>query len=71
VSSNINASEERLTQSASAQTLRRLAQSGVKDMLSEMDRQGWVSFLSRSPSSNYAPQSGEIVGILRHSGIAH
>jgi len=55
-------------QSSSAQALRRLVQSGSRDLLDDMDRQELVSFLSGSQSSDYAPQSGEIVGILKQMG---
>jgi len=55
-------------QSAPAQTLRRLAQSDGEGLLGEMDRQELVSFLSGSDSNGYAPQSGEITGILKQLG---
>jgi len=55
-------------QSASAQSLRRLTQSISQDLLDESDRQELVSFLSGSQSSDYAPQSGEILGILKQMG---
>jgi len=55
-------------QSSSAQALRRLAQSGSQDLLGDSDRQDLVSFLSGTQTSDYAPQSGEVTGILKQLG---
>jgi len=55
-------------QSASAQTVLRLVQKGSLDLLGDMDRQMLVAFLSGTESSDYAPQSGEITGILKQLG---
>jgi len=52
-------------QSSSAQTLRNLASSGGQDM-ADADRQELLAFLSQG--SSYAPQSGEISGILKDMG---
>jgi len=53
-------------QSDSAVAIRRLVQnSGHQDLLGEMDREALVAFLSGSTNNGYAPQSGEIVGILK------
>jgi septal ring factor EnvC (AmiA/AmiB activator) len=51
-------------QTSGAQTLRRLALS--KQDLLDADRQELLAFLSQS--SGYAPQGGEIVGILKNMG---
>jgi len=55
-------------QSPSAQTLKKLAQSSSMDLLGETNREELVAFLSGSSSSEYAPQSGEILGILKQMG---
>jgi hypothetical protein len=54
-------------QSAAAGGLRKLMQS-VQDNMVEADRQSLVAFLDASGRSDYAPQSGEIVGILKGLG---
>jgi len=53
-------------QTSKAQVLLKLAQTS-QHML-EADREDLVSFLSGTQSSEYAPQSGEIVGILKQMG---
>merc|ERR1740138_1852314 len=50
-------------QSPAAQTLRQLVQSKA-DMI-DADRQDVMSFLSGAQSADYAPQSGQIVGLLK------
>jgi chromosome segregation ATPase len=52
-------------QTANAQTLRRLTSS--RDM-AEGDRQEILAFLSGGSDASYAPQSGEITGILKTMG---
>lgn len=59
VSSNIKASEERLTQSSYARTLRRLAQSGVQDMLGGMDRQELILLVQSSSAVKDDRRSGD------------
>merc|ERR1719221_324945 len=54
-------------QSAAATNLRVLVEKGIAG-LEEGDRQTLASFLDGSQSSSYAPQSGEIVGILKQMG---
>merc|ERR1719335_1725933 len=55
-------------QTSAAAVLRKLATSNVN--MIEFDRQDLVSFLSgtQSDSEDYAPKSGEIVGILKQLG---
>jgi chromosome segregation ATPase len=53
-------------QTGGAQVLRRLALS--KQDLLDADRQELLAFLSGAQSSGYAPQGGEIVGILKQMG---
>jgi hypothetical protein len=53
-------------QTTAAQALRRLVLS--KQDLLDADRQELVAFLSGAHSSGYAPQGGEIVGILKTMG---
>merc|ERR1719223_2614614 len=53
-------------QTQSAQVLRDLMRHGAD--LNEVDRQTLTAFLSASESSGYAPQSGQIVGILKGMG---
>jgi len=55
-------------QSAPAQALRRIVQSGDQDLVAEADRQYLVAFLSGSQADGYAPKSGEITGILKEMG---
>jgi len=52
-------------QTGAADVLRRLANQASSDLLEEDDRQSVLAFLSGSQSSDYAPASGEIVGILK------
>jgi len=52
-------------QTETAQTLRHLVQNESQEVLGENDRQELIAFLSGSESDGYAPQSGEIVGILK------
>merc|ERR1719499_88039 len=54
-------------QTDSARVLQHLAQSN-QDLLDEVEREELVSFLSGSQSDSYAPQSGEILGILKQMG---
>jgi len=54
-------------QSGSAQTLRKLALS-TNEAISDDYRQTLMAFLQGSQGSGYAPQSGEIVGILKEIG---
>merc|ERR1719188_2824550 len=54
-------------QSSAAASLRALVEKDVAG-LEESDRQTLASFLEGSQSSSYAPQSGEIVGILKQMG---
>merc|ERR1719192_3297658 len=42
--------------------------SNKKDLLMDDDRQDLMSFLSNSHRTDYAPQSGQIVGILKQMG---
>jgi len=51
-------------QSSAAGVLKRLVQ-GERSSLAEEDRENLVAFLSNSQGSDYAPQSGEINGILK------
>eukprot|EP00405_Crypthecodinium_cohnii_P014526 CAMPEP_0206444848 /NCGR_PEP_ID=MMETSP0324_2-20121206/15148_1 /ASSEMBLY_ACC=CAM_ASM_000836 /TAXON_ID=2866 /ORGANISM="Crypthecodinium cohnii, Strain Seligo" /LENGTH=756 /DNA_ID=CAMNT_0053912933 /DNA_START=232 /DNA_END=2500 /DNA_ORIENTATION=+ len=51
-------------QSGAASSLRKVLDSG-KVPLEEADRQDLTAFLSQSTSSDYAPQSGEVIGILK------
>jgi len=51
-------------QTGSAKVLQRLVLSS-QDLLDEVEREELVSFLSGSQSGSYAPQSGEIIGILK------
>merc|ERR1719502_1942985 len=53
-------------QTGGAQTLRRLVLS--KSDMPEADRQDILAFLSGGQDSSYAPQSGEITGILKELG---
>jgi len=53
-------------QTQTAQVLKKLAL-GKTDML-DVDRQDLLSFLSNTQSSGYAPQSGQITGILKELG---
>merc|ERR1712008_255188 len=50
-------------QTDAAQILRGIA-SSKRDMMDD-DRQDLMAFLSNSQGADYAPQSGQIVGILR------
>merc|ERR1712032_1600395 len=50
-------------QTRGAQTLRNLV--GSTEDLIDADRQEILAFLSGGEGSNYAPQSGQIVGILK------
>eukprot|EP00443_Scrippsiella_acuminata_P112209 CAMPEP_0115696558 /NCGR_PEP_ID=MMETSP0272-20121206/65338_1 /TAXON_ID=71861 /ORGANISM="Scrippsiella trochoidea, Strain CCMP3099" /LENGTH=727 /DNA_ID=CAMNT_0003136781 /DNA_START=93 /DNA_END=2276 /DNA_ORIENTATION=+ len=54
-------------QTDSARVVLKLAQSN-QDLLDEADRQELLSFLSGSQSEGYAPQSGEITGLLKQMG---
>jgi len=54
-------------QTDAAQILRGIL-SSRKDMLMDDDRQDLMAFLSNSQQTNYAPQSGQIVGILKTMG---
>jgi len=54
-------------QTGSAQVLRQLALSNKQDMIDE-DRQDLLSFLSGGQSTDYAPKSGQITGILKELG---
>jgi len=51
-------------QTSSAKVLQRLVSSS-QDLLDEVEREELVSFLSGTESGSYAPQSGEIIGILK------
>jgi len=51
-------------QTAAATSLRSLLQKNIPGMY-DMDRQALTSFLQGSQGAGYAPQSGEIVGILK------
>merc|ERR1712079_195074 len=42
--------------------------SSKKDLLMDDDRQDLMAFLSNSQGTDYAPQSGQIVGILKQMG---
>jgi len=53
-------------QTQSAQVLRDFMRHGAD--LNEVDRQTLTAFLSASEASSYAPQSGQIVGILKEMG---
>jgi len=53
-------------QTAAAKTLRNLAQSS--DALEDADRQEVMAFLTAGQGSEYAPASGEIIGILKQMG---
>mmetsp|Transcript_21501 Transcript_21501/g.50048 ORF Transcript_21501/g.50048 Transcript_21501/m.50048 type:complete len:716 (+) Transcript_21501:59-2206(+) len=52
-------------QTPAAQVLRQLV--GKQDMV-EADRQDMVAFLSSSQGDSYAPQSGQVIGILKQMG---
>merc|ERR1719410_1024835 len=52
-------------QTNSAATLRKIA---ISVEMSDMDRQDLVSFLSGRQLGGYAPQSGQITGILKQMG---
>merc|ERR1719493_648862 len=54
-------------QTDAAQTLKSIL-SRRKDMLMDDDRQDLTAFLSNSQGTDYAPQSGQIVGILKQMG---
>merc|ERR1712079_26228 len=54
-------------QTDAAQTLRGII-SSKRDSLMDDDRQDLLAFLSNSQGTNYAPQSGQIVGILKTMG---
>jgi len=54
-------------QTDAAQTLKSMV-SRKKDMLMDDDRQDLMAFLSNSQGTDYAPQSGQIVGILKQMG---
>merc|ERR1719298_300488 len=53
-------------QTEGAETLRKLVQ--AKEDMIESDRTEVMAFLSASQSTDYAPQSGEITGILKQMG---
>jgi len=53
-------------QSAAAEKIRALVQ--AQDKMLEADREEVMQFLSASQGSDYAPQSGEIAGILKQLG---
>merc|ERR1719399_1169270 len=53
-------------QTSAAQTLRQLVMN--KEDMPDYDREEVVSFLSGKDSGEYAPKSGEIVGILQEMG---
>jgi len=53
-------------QTTSAQVLRDFLRNDMD--IGESDRQTLTSFLSAEQSSNYAPQSGQIIGILKEMG---
>ena len=53
-------------QTVTAQTLKKIAL--ASDNMLDADRQELFSFLSGTQSSAYAPQSGEITGILKQMG---
>merc|ERR1711953_1114148 len=54
-------------QTDAAQTLKGII-SSKKDLLMDDDRQDLLAFLSNSQGTDYAPQSGQIVGILKTMG---
>jgi len=54
-------------QTSAAQTLKSIF-SRRKNMLMDDDRQDLMAFLSNSQGTDYAPQSGQIVGILKQMG---
>jgi len=54
-------------QTDAAQILKSII-SNKKDLLMDDDRQDLISFLSNSQGTDYAPQSGQIVGILKQMG---
>merc|ERR1719336_699949 len=54
-------------QTDTAQTLRAII-SSKRDSLMDDDRQDLMAFLSNNQGTNYAPQSGQIVGILKTMG---
>merc|ERR1711953_317419 len=54
-------------QTAAAQTLKGII-SSKRDLLMDDDRQDLLAFLSNSQGTNYAPQSGQITGILKTMG---
>merc|ERR1712079_485844 len=54
-------------QTDAVQTLKSML-SRRKDMLMDDDRQDLMAFLSNSQGTDYAPQSGQIVGILKQMG---
>merc|ERR1719493_174787 len=54
-------------QTAAAQTLKGII-SNKRDLLMDDDRQDLLAFLSNSQGTDYAPQSGQIVGILKQMG---
>merc|ERR1712217_553437 len=53
-------------QTQSAQVLRNFLRNDMD--IGESDRQTLTSFLSASQSSDYAPQSGQIIGLLKEMG---
>jgi len=53
---------------ASVEILKRLAQKADGELLGDEDRDQLLSFLSGSQGSDYAPQSGGILGILKQMG---
>jgi len=67
ISKAVNALEKGMSggflQTDAAQVLRRLAQ-GKQEMI-DMDRQELLAFLDGTESDGYAPQSGDITGILK------
>jgi hypothetical protein len=53
-------------QTGSAQLIRKLFQTGID--VSDIDRQDVLAFLAGSSAQGYAPQSGQITGILKQAG---
>jgi len=71
VSKAVAALEKGMTgflQTGAGQVLKQLVLGNKQDMLLDEDRQVLLSFLSASQGTNYAPQSGQITGILKELG---